>query len=124
MVAVHLVTPIAGIVHIRQAGLQRTAKWLALALYLGLLVISRWLTPPALNINLAFGPYEALPLAMPVWASYLFNILLGFALLVAAERLVERAEHVLEQLRLLLKHANVGRELQMLLVCRGSGRQH
>ncbi len=89
-VALHLLAPIAGIFHIRQAGLQTTAKWLVLAVYLSLLPISRWLTPPALNINLAFGPYQAHQGAIPLWASYLCNTLFGLVLLLAVERLLRR----------------------------------
>jgi hypothetical protein len=89
-VAVHLLAPLAGVIHLRRVGLPVAAKWLAGALYLGLLAISRALTPPALNINLAFGPYAGIGWELPLWAHYGFNMAIGLALLVGGDQALRR----------------------------------
>jgi len=63
-ILLHLLTPAAGAIYVWRRGLGREkgCVLLAWALYLVMLAVSRWLTPPAMNINLAhavWGPAAA-----------------------------------------------------------------
>jgi hypothetical protein len=89
-VVLHLAAPGIGLAYLRRAGLHPRAKWFVVVFYLALIFAGRWLTPPALNVNMAFGPYESLPLPLPRWASAPFNFLGGLALLTVVERLLLR----------------------------------
>jgi len=60
-ILLHVLTPVAGVIYVWRRGLKqaRRSVLLAWALYLAMLAISRWLTPPAMNVNLAhavWGP--------------------------------------------------------------------
>ncbi|HSA94093.1 MAG TPA: hypothetical protein VLE48_13850 [Terriglobales bacterium] len=56
-VLVHVLPPLAGWLHVRSIGLPRNTVLSAWLLYLGLIPVSAWLTPPELNVNLAFEPW-------------------------------------------------------------------
>jgi hypothetical protein len=85
-VAVHLIAPVAAVVHLKRHGVPPAAKYGSVLLYLLLSLASRLLTPASLNVNLAYGPYFAVP--VPAWGSYIFNIVSGFLLLFGMEKLV------------------------------------
>jgi hypothetical protein len=87
-VAVHLTAPVAGLLHVRRAGLPRSAKWLVIPFYFALAAVCRLFTPRGLNVNLVFGPY--VPMPIPAWVSFCGNVILGVGLLFVAERLLVR----------------------------------
>ncbi|HEU5072577.1 MAG TPA: hypothetical protein VFU02_00355 [Polyangiaceae bacterium] len=74
-VLIHTLPPLAGLVVLRRDG--PWPRWTPLAaasLYLALIPLSRWLTEPALNVNLAFRPWPPLAgLAMSPWLTWLGN---------------------------------------------------
>jgi hypothetical protein len=90
-VAVHCVAPLGGLVYVRKNGMPPQAKWLAIPLYLSLWLICRLWTPPERNVNLVFGPYEDLHVAVPLWLSQLFNLSMGALLLYAGDQVLRRA---------------------------------
>ena len=75
-VLVHAVPPVAGLLALRhEAPWPRWTPIAAGSLYIALIPISRWLTEPALNVNLAFTPW--LPLAIwsgSPWLTWLGNV--------------------------------------------------
>jgi hypothetical protein len=56
-VLVHVLPPLAGWLHVRHTGLPQHTALAAWALYVALIPVSAWLTPPDLNVNLAFSPW-------------------------------------------------------------------
>lgn len=54
---VHILGPLTGFIQIRRGGLDRAAPAHAMGYYLTLIVLSRYFTPPALNVNVVFTPY-------------------------------------------------------------------
>jgi hypothetical protein len=81
-VLVHTLPPVAGLWALRhEATWPRWTPIAAAALYLVLIPISRWLTDPALNVNLAFTPWPPLANLSPSpWLAWLANVA-GMALL-------------------------------------------
>jgi hypothetical protein len=75
-VLVHLVPPLAGLVALRhEAYWPRWTPLASGALYVALIPLSRWLTEPALNVNLAFSPWPPLASLSPSpWVTWLVNI--------------------------------------------------
>ncbi len=57
---VHLVAAWVGFVQVKRGGLHRRTFGVTLALCALLIALSRAVTPPSLNINLAFGPHPDL----------------------------------------------------------------
>lgn len=91
-VLVHVVPPLLGLRTLRR--LQAWPRWTPLAaaaLYLCLIPISRWLTEPALNVNLAFEPWAPLATLSPSpWLSWLGNLAAMAVLLPLCDRGVRR----------------------------------
>lgn len=79
---VHTLPPLAGLMTLRRdAAWPRWTPVAAGSLYVALIPISRWLTEPALNVNLAFRPWPPLAgLSASPWPTWLGNIA-GMALL-------------------------------------------
>ena len=75
-VLAHTVPPFAGLLALRdEAPWPRWTPVAAGALYVALIPISRWLTEPALNVNLAFTPWPPLATLIPSpWATWLGNV--------------------------------------------------
>ncbi|HEY6726862.1 MAG TPA: hypothetical protein VI197_22675, partial [Polyangiaceae bacterium] len=75
-VLVHMLPPVAGLVTLRRGA--AWPRWTPLAagtLYVGLIPVSRWLTEPALNVNLAFRPWPPLAgLTASPWPTWLGNV--------------------------------------------------
>lgn len=75
-VLIHVLPPLAGLVLLRRGS--PWPRWTPVAagsLYLVLIPISRWLTEPALNVNLAFRPWAPLAsLTASPWLTWLGNI--------------------------------------------------
>jgi hypothetical protein len=75
-VLVHTLPPLAGLVTLRRG--DAWPRWTPLAagsLYVALIPISRWLTEPSLNVNLAFRPWPPLAgLTASPWPTWLGNI--------------------------------------------------
>ncbi len=69
-ILVHALPPLAGLAYLRRSGLPRSSPWLAFLMFLALLPISRALTPPALNINLAHHRLDFLEARFPGTWSY------------------------------------------------------
>lgn len=78
----HTLTPVFGWIACRKQMLSPAAPWLALGTYLGLMVISRFVTPEGMNVNLAFQPW-GLFAALGVWPVRVLNVFLMFAPLYA-----------------------------------------
>jgi hypothetical protein len=82
----HTLTPVFGWLACRKQQLPAAAPWLALAIYLGLMVVCRFVTPESMNVNLAFHPWG--PLAtLGVWPVRVLNVFLMFAPLYFARKL-------------------------------------
>jgi len=75
-VLVHAVPPVAGLVFLRnRAPWPRWTPIAAASLYIVLIPISRWLTEPALNVNLAFTPWPPLAIwTRSPWPTWLGNV--------------------------------------------------
>lgn len=84
-VLIHTLPPLAGLALMRRES--PWPRWTPLAagsLYVALIPISRWLTDPALNVNLAFRPWSPIAgLAASPWLTWLANIA-GMALALPA----------------------------------------
>jgi hypothetical protein len=90
---VHSVPPLAGLAFLRRTPLPRWTMASAAGLYLALIPVSRWLTDPALNVNLAFAPYAPLrSLLGAPWISWLLNALLIVAALFAAQVVLRKCQ--------------------------------
>ena len=94
-VLVHLVPPLLGLLVLRREPVWSCwPRWTPLAagaLYPCLIPISRWLTEPALNVNLAFRPWSPLATLSPSpWPSWLGNLFAMAVLLPLADRWVRR----------------------------------
>lgn len=89
---VHLVAAGVGFAQVRRGGLHRRTFGVTLALCALLIALSRALTPPSLNINLAFGPHPDLVRyygAHP-WLSFVTSYGLLVGLLAGGWRLLRR----------------------------------
>jgi hypothetical protein len=75
-VLVHFVPPLAGFLALRrEAPWPRWTPIAAGSLYVALIPLSRWLTEPVLNVNVAFAPWPPLASLTPsLWVSWLVNI--------------------------------------------------
>jgi hypothetical protein len=75
-VLVHVVPPLAGLLALRtEAPWPRWTPIAAVALYVALIPLSRWLTEPALNVNLAFAPWPPLAtVSTSPWITWLGNV--------------------------------------------------
>lgn len=78
----HALTPAFGWIACRKQVLPPAAPWLALATYLGLMLVCRFVTPESMNVNLAFKPW-GLFAALGVWPVRVLNLFLMFAPLYA-----------------------------------------
>jgi len=89
---VHAVPPVAGLLALRnEAPWPRWTPIAAGSLYVALIPISRWLTEPALNVNLAFTPWP--PLAIwnwSPWITWLGNVAGMAVLLPVFDRWIRR----------------------------------
>lgn len=85
----HTLTPVFGWIACRKQVLPPSAPWLALGTYLALMVISYFVTPESMNVNLAFHPWGAFG-ALGVWPVRVLNVFLMFAPLYAAWMLWNR----------------------------------
>jgi len=76
-VLVHTVPPVAGLAMLRHA--TPWPRWIPVAagsFYIVLLPISRWLTDPALNVNLAFTPWPPVAsLSRSPWLTWFANVI-------------------------------------------------
>lgn len=80
-VLAHTVPPMAGLLALRHEAWPRWTPLAAGSLYIVLIPISRWLTEPALNVNMAFTPWPPLAALSPSpWLAWLANVA-GMALL-------------------------------------------
>ncbi|MDP2316859.1 MAG: hypothetical protein Q8P41_28465 [Pseudomonadota bacterium] len=73
--ALHLVTPAVGVWAARREGVPSWIAPAGAALWLGAQLVGRTLDP-ALNVNLAWHPYDVLPAGFPAWGSHLVNLAL------------------------------------------------
>jgi hypothetical protein len=79
---------ILGTIGVRRLGMPRGAAWKATAAFALLWIITRALTPPWANVNLAFSVYDGWETWFPSYPIYLAMLLvLGFAALLLAEYL-------------------------------------
>lgn len=89
---VHALGPLVFVMYVRRAGLRPSAKYLAGGYYYVMMACSRLLTPPALNINMAFGPYRAVAPyygAWP-WLHHVVNLAILAVVLLAVETAARR----------------------------------
>jgi hypothetical protein len=87
----HLGAFAAGIYGIRRMGMPRGVAWKSVAAYLLLLVMTRLVTPPRANVNLAFSVYPGWEQRFPNYAVYLAMLIAcGAALSFAIEYVVTR----------------------------------
>jgi hypothetical protein len=87
--ALHVATPIAGVLAARRVGLP---SWLALggsAFWAIAWGLGR-LCDPALNVNMAWRPYEVLPASFPTWASHALNLFLVAVFMETLRRVTHR----------------------------------
>ncbi len=90
-VVAHSVPTLCAFLFLRRAGLPRSAPWLALGLFLALVPLSRALTPPELNINLAHQRLDFLAARFPgTWAYRLVFSAGMLAALLAVDALASR----------------------------------
>jgi hypothetical protein len=75
-VLVHVVPPLAGFLALRaEASWPRWTPMAAVALYVALIPLSRWLTEPSLNVNLAFAPWPPFAtVSTSPWITWLGNV--------------------------------------------------
>jgi hypothetical protein len=85
-VFLHTLTPAAGIVTMRKIGVPRDAPAWGAGLYVGSIGVARLLTPPELNVNLAFKAYDIWPAWFPVAGQWAVNTLGAIVSLVLVER--------------------------------------
>ena len=85
----HMLTPLFGWFACRKQQLPPAAPWLALATYLGLMVVCRFVTPDSLKVKLAFHPWGPLT-ALGIWPVRVLNVFLMFAPLYLARRVWNR----------------------------------
>lgn len=87
--ALHLAAPVVGWLACRKQPLPAAAPWLALGTYLVLMVVSRFLTPESMNVNVAFHPWG--PFAeLGVWPVRALNVVLMLGQLQLARYLWNR----------------------------------
>ncbi|MES2299584.1 MAG: hypothetical protein V4582_21280 [Pseudomonadota bacterium] len=85
----HLLAPTFGWLAWRHAQLPRATPWLAQLAFIAAVVVAHYATPPAMNVNLAFHPWE--PLAfLGIWLGFAFNVLVMQAQLLTAWWLLNR----------------------------------
>jgi hypothetical protein len=91
-VLVHTVPPGVGLHALRHQG--PWPRWTPIAsggLYVALVPLSRWLTEPALNVNLAFAPWPPLAtISASPWVTWLANVVAMSILLLAVDRWMRR----------------------------------
>ena len=80
-VLTHLGTPALGLIGVRELGLPRHAAIKALAAFVPLWVVCRLVTPPALNVNLAFRVHSG-------WESYFASYPMYFGMLLAISAVI------------------------------------
>lgn len=87
----HFVTPALGLYALRRVPRPRHLWWQAVLFGIGLQLVSRALTPPSENVNLAFTSYHSLQGALPGFATSWIIHLLGFtALMLGLQLLLTR----------------------------------
>ena len=89
----HLATPWFGWLACRAEAMPAPTAWRCFVVYGGLLALCRYVTPAALNINLAFHPWP--PLAgLGFWGSLSINAILMLGLLLLAQWGWNRQEQI------------------------------
>ncbi len=79
---VHICTPLAGLLALRGTRLPRWVPWLTLGLQLATLGAARLLTPPELNVNLAWGVWGKVRNWFPaLWQMHVANTVVTLAVL-------------------------------------------
>lgn len=87
----HLAPMTAGFLYLRRAPLQKGVLLPAWLLYPVMIAVSRWATPPKLNVNLAHAPWAPGKWAeSPLWMHWTFNTIAALVLLFLAELLLRR----------------------------------
>jgi len=87
----HLAPLAAGVLELRRTGLPGRIVLPAWALYPLMIAVSRWATPPALNVNLAHAPWAPSAWAFPqLWMYWAFNSATALILLIATDFLLRR----------------------------------
>jgi len=87
----HLLPLVAGALTLRGVRWPRAAIGAAWASQIVLLVLSRALTPPALNVNLAFAPWEPMAGLLPsLWAAWAFHLAWTLGALLAGDAVLRR----------------------------------
>ena len=74
----HLLAPVLGWLACRKQPLPAAAPWLALGTYMMLMLVSRFVTPESMNVNLAFHPWGPFA-ALGVWPGRVVNAALMLA---------------------------------------------
>ena len=89
----HVVSPMIGLLAARQWGWNAHILWQTIAVYLLLQILARWLTPAALNINVAFTVYAPVrSIFGNFWVYSAANLIGLFAWAWAAHRLLEKKQ--------------------------------
>jgi hypothetical protein len=87
----HFAGPVLGAIALWDQGLPKWTSLWAFAVLLALIPLSRLVTPAALNVNMAYGPYGPLAKWFPApWVSYVVNLGGALAILLAFERVFAR----------------------------------
>jgi hypothetical protein len=85
----HVVSPLVGVLVVRQLGANRHVIWQTLVFYLLLQLLARLLSPAAQNINVAFDIYAPVKKLFPnFWIYSLANLIGLTAWVVVAHRLL------------------------------------
>jgi hypothetical protein len=88
-VAAHTVPPVSGLIALRLAReWPRSVPFAAGGLFVVSALVSRLLTTPALNVNLAFAPWSPVSALGPSWSIWAMNLGLMVGLLYFADRVV------------------------------------
>lgn len=85
----HVVTPLIGWQAWKDRLLPSGAPWISFAMCLVVLLLSRAVTPPELNVNLAFKPWE-FSSGFGLWPNRIGNIVLAFLLPWALQGMLNR----------------------------------
>jgi hypothetical protein len=94
-VVVHLAPPLSGLFFLKQdAPWPRFVPVATVTLYPVLVVLSRLVTEPALNVNLAFSPWPPLARVAPwLWFTWLLNLVVLAAAVPVVDRVLRRSLH-------------------------------
>jgi hypothetical protein len=90
-VLVHLLPLAVGFYEVRRAPMPRWAPLASFVFLFSMVVLAYFVTPPALNINLAHKPWPPVARLMPgLWSTWVMNLAFGLFLIVSSHWMIGR----------------------------------